>query len=54
MERRVGFAKLYLSVLLLGAVSGKVVELSGLPHSIVTAVIGLVARRAVPVCNPLT
>ncbi len=59
MEKMVGFVKLYLPVFLLGAVFGKVIELSGFSRSIVTAVIGLVgARRAVLsivlVCNLLT
>ena len=59
MEKMVGFVKLYLPVFLLGAVFGKVIELSGFSRSIVTAVIDLVgARRAVLsivlVCNLLT
>ena len=59
MEKLVGFVKLYLPVFLLGAVFGKVIELSGFSRSIVTAVIDLVgARRAVLsivlVCNLLT
>lgn len=44
MERMVGFVKSYLPVFLLGAVFGKVIELSGFARSIVTAVIGLVGR----------
>ena len=48
MEKMVGFVKLYLPVFLLGAVFGKVIELSGFSRSIVTAVIDLVGpRRAV-------
>ena len=39
-----GFIKSYLPVFLLGAVFGKVIELSGFARSIVTAVIGLVGR----------
>ncbi len=59
MEKMVGFVKLYFPVFLLGAVFGKVIELSGFSRSIVTAVIDLVgARRAVLsivlVCNLLT
>lgn len=59
MDKLVGFVKLYLPVFLLGAVFGKVIELSGFSRSIVTAVIDLVgARRAVLsivlVCNLLT
>jgi len=59
MEKMVGFIKSYLPVFLLGAVFGKVIELSGFAHSIVTAVIGLVGRtRAilaiVAVCALLT
>jgi len=44
MEKMVGFIKSYLPVFLLGAVFGKVIELSGFARSIVTAVIGLVGR----------
>ena len=59
MEKMVGFIKSYLPVFLLGAVFGKVIELSGFARSIVTAVIGLVGRdRAmlsiVLVCGLLT
>jgi H+/gluconate symporter-like permease len=45
MEKMVGFVKSYLPVFLLGAVFGKVIELSGFARSIVTAVIGLVGRE---------
>ena len=45
MEKMVGFIKSYLPVFLLGAVFGKVIELSGFARSIVTAVIGLVGRE---------
>ncbi|HEX8416335.1 MAG TPA: GntP family permease, partial [Methylobacterium sp.] len=59
MEKMVGFVKLYFPVFLLGAVFGKVIELSGFSRAIVTAVVELVgARRAVLsivlVCNLLT
>jgi H+/gluconate symporter-like permease len=45
MDKMVGFIKSYLPVFLLGAVFGKVIELSGFARSIVTAVIGLVGRE---------
>lgn len=45
MEKMVGFIKSYLPVFLLGAVFGKVIELSGFARSIVSAMIGLVGRR---------
>src|SRR5215203_6297873 len=45
MEKMVGFVKLYFPVFLLGAVFGKVIELSGFSKSIVSAVIGLVGRE---------
>ena len=45
MDKMVGFIKLYLPVFLLGAVFGKVIELSGFARSIVTAVIGLLGRE---------
>ena len=41
----VGFVKSYFPVFLLGAVFGKVIELSGFSKSIVAAVIGLVGRE---------
>src|SRR6476620_8565581 len=44
MEKMVGFVKSYFPVFLLGAVFGKVIELSGFSKSIVAAVIGLVGR----------
>jgi len=44
MDKMVVFIKNYLPVFLLGAVFGKVIELSGFARSIVTAVIGLVGR----------
>src|SRR6187551_475504 len=45
MEKMVGFVKSYFPVFLLGAVFGKVIELSGFSKSIVAAVIGLVGRE---------
>jgi len=45
MEKMVGFVKSYLPVFLLGAVFGKVIEMSGFARSIVSAVIGMVGRR---------
>ena len=44
MDKMVGFVKLYFPVFLLGAVFGKVIELSGFSKSIVSAVIKLVGR----------
>jgi len=59
MEKMVGFVKLYFPVFLLGAVFGKVIELSGFSRSIVASVIRVVgAKRAmlsiVLVCAVLT
>ena len=59
MDKMVGFAKLYFPVFLLGAVFGKVIELSGFSKSIVASVIDLVgSQRAmlaiVLVCGVLT
>ena len=59
MEKMVGFLKLYFPVFLLGAVFGKVIELSGFSKSIVQATIRVVgAQRAmlsiVLVCALLT
>ena len=45
MDRMVGFVKLYFPVFLLGAVFGKVIELSGFAKSITEAVIRLVGRQ---------
>ena len=45
MDKMVGFVKLYLPVFLLGAVFGKLIELSGFSKSIVAAVIGVVGRQ---------
>jgi H+/gluconate symporter-like permease len=48
MEKMVGFVKNYFPVFMLGAVFGKVIELSGFSKSIVSAVIGLLgAERAI-------
>jgi H+/gluconate symporter-like permease len=44
MDKMVGFVKSYLPVFILGAVFGKVIELSGFARSIVTAAIDLVGR----------
>jgi len=59
MEKMVGFVKLYFPVFMLGAVFGKVIELSGFSKSIVSSVIGLVGRERamlsiVLVCAVLT
>jgi H+/gluconate symporter-like permease len=59
MEKMVGFVKLYFPVFLLGAIFGKVVELSGFSKAIVAAVIGVVGRQRamlsiVLVCAVLT
>ncbi len=59
MDKMVGFVKLYFPVFLLGAVFGKVVELSGFSKSIVSSVIGIVGRERamlsiVAVCAILT
>ena len=59
MDKMVGFIKSYLPVFLLGAVFGKVIELSGFSKSIVSAVINLVGRERtmlsiVVVCALLT
>jgi len=48
MDKMVGFVKNYFPVFLLGAVFGKVIELSGFSKSIVSAVIGLIgSQRAI-------
>jgi len=44
MDKMVGFLKLYFPVFMLGAVFGKLIELSGFSRSIVAATIGLVGR----------
>src|SRR3974390_1170205 len=45
MEKMVGFVKNYFPVFMLGAVFGKVIELSGFSKSIVSAIIKLVGRE---------
>jgi H+/gluconate symporter-like permease len=45
MHKMVGFIELYFPVFLLGAVFGKVIELSGFSKSIVSAVINVVGRE---------
>ena len=59
MDKMVGFVKLYFPVFLLGAIFGKVIELSGFSKSIVSSVINLVGRKRamlsiVAVCAVLT
>jgi H+/gluconate symporter-like permease len=59
MEKMVGFVKNYFPVFMLGAVFGKVIELSGFSKSIVSAVIRLLGRERavlsiVVVCAILT
>ena len=59
MEKTVGFLKNYFPVFMLGAVFGKVIELSGFSKSIVAAVIGILGRERavlaiVVVCAILT
>ena len=50
MDKMVGFIKLYFPVFLLGAVFGKLIELSGFSRSIVAAAIRLLGRKqAIPV-----
>lgn len=50
MEKMVGFVKLYFPVFLLGAVFGKLIEVSGFSRSIVAAAIRILGRRhAIPV-----
>ncbi|WP_109125017.1 GntP family permease [Dyella sp. C11] len=44
MDKMVGFLKLYFPVFMLGALFGKVIELSGFSRSIVAGTIGLVGR----------
>ncbi len=45
MDKMVGFVKLYFPVFLLGAIFGKVIELSGFSKSIVASVIGLIGQQ---------
>jgi H+/gluconate symporter-like permease len=59
MDKMVGFVKSYFPVFMLGAVFGKVIELSGFSKSIVSAVIGVLGRERavlsiVAVCAILT
>ncbi|HEX6735019.1 MAG TPA: GntP family permease [Azonexus sp.] len=59
MDKMVGFVKNYFPVFLLGAVFGKVIELSGFSKAIVASVIGLIGRERailsiVLVCSILT
>ena len=59
MEKMVAFVKSYFPVFMLGAVFGKVIELSGFSKSIVSAVIGILGRERavlsiVVVCAVLT
>ena len=59
MERMAGFVKLYLPVLLLGAVFGKLMELSGFAYSIISSVLRFVGPKhaissVVLVCALLT
>lgn len=44
MDKMVGFIKLYFPVFMLGAIFGKVIELSGFSKSIVSSVIKLVGQ----------
>jgi H+/gluconate symporter-like permease len=44
MDKMVGFVKLYFPVFLLGAVFGKLIELSGFSESIVVAAIKYIGR----------
>lgn len=59
MEKMVGFVKLYFPVFMLGAIFGKVIELSGFAKTIVSTVIRIVGRQRamlsiVMVCAILT
>ncbi|MFT4020401.1 MAG: GntP family permease [Acinetobacter sp.] len=50
MEKMVGFIKLYFPVFLLGAIFGKLIELSGFSKAIVATIIKLLGeKRAIPV-----
>ena len=50
MDKMVGFVKLYFPVFLLGAIFGKLIELSGFSRSIVSAAIKILGKeRAIPV-----
>ena len=50
MEKTVSSVKNYFRVFMLGAVFGKVIELSGLSKSIVSAVIGVLGRERAVLC----
>ena len=55
MEKVASFLKLYFPVFLLGALFGKLVEISGFSRAIVTAVIGVIgAGRAIPAIMMVT
>ncbi|MCO9051631.1 MULTISPECIES: GntP family permease [Acinetobacter] len=59
MDKMVGFIKLYFPVFLLGAIFGKLIELSGYSRSIVGAIIKILGeKRAIPIiitiCGLLT
>ncbi len=59
MDKMVSFVKLYFPVFMLGAVFGKVIELSGYSKSIVSAVVGAIGHERamlsiVVVCGILT
>lgn len=59
MDKMVGFIKLYFPVFLLGAIFGKLIELSGFSRSIVSTIIKILGeKRAIPViitiCGLLT
>lgn len=59
MEKMVGFVKLYFPVFLLGAVFGKLIEMSGFSRAIVQTIISLLGKeKAIPVilivCGLLT
>jgi len=45
MEKLVGFVKLYFPVFLMGAIFGKLIELSGFARAIVASAIGLFGRE---------
>ena len=53
MEKMVGFVKSYFPVFLLGAVFGKVIELSGFSKSIVSAVIGVLMLMGIVAKNSI-
>jgi len=50
MDKMVGFVKLYFPVFMLGAIFGKMIELSGFARSIVTSVIHLLGARRAMLC----